>query len=315
MATNKPKTGTSTNTYGKIDTSEVSKALWLARFPPKLAQVFDEAPEGTLLGHLVFTKGTPKVQPDKQTTLSNESLKREGNTAATSTTNTNTTTIPQKLSIAVSEELTNGAKDIPLDYTLTNLTTKIPSLYPFSRNEDGSVHIHGTIARSCNLQMERSERYREMCKNRLLKAVAGKDKRHVMPMNNAELSLKSAQLGNLEAGFGSSIASFGQKLLSAQRDAQNQVLAQSRKRKFDDTQSLRSILFELFDQQNVWTMKELREPSGRPEKEIRVELTQIAEYQRAGEFKGTWQLKKEFAGATSNATNHNPDESGEPSSS
>lgn len=309
MATNKPKTGTSTNTYGKLDTSEVSKALWLARLPPKLAQVFDEAPEGTLLGHLVFTKGTPKIQHDKQITLSNEPAKKEGNT-----TNKNTT-IPQKLSIAVSEELTNGAKDIPLDYTLTNLTTKIPSLYPFTRNEDGSVKIHGTIARSCNLQMERSERYREMCKNRLLKAVAGKDKRHVMPMNTAELSLKSAQLGNLEAGFGSSIASFGQKLLSAQRDAQNQVLAQSRKRKFDDTQSLRSILFELFDQQNVWTMKELRAASGRPEKEIRVELTQIAEYQRAGEFKGAWQLKKEFAGATSNATNHNADESGEPQSS
>jgi hypothetical protein len=283
MSTNKPKTGTSSNTYGKIDTSEVSKALWLARLPPKLAQVFDEAPEGTLLGHLVYTKGTPKVQPTNQT-LSNGPAKKEG-------------VISQKLSIAVSEELTNGAKDIPLDYTLTNLTTKIPSLYPFTRKEDGSVHIHGTIVRSCNLQMERSERYREMCKNRLLKAVAGKDKRHVMPMNTAELSLKSAQLGNLEAGFGSSIANFGQKLLSAQRDAQNQVLVQSRKRKFDDTQSLRSILFELFDQQNAWTMKELRAASDRPEKEIRVELAQIAEYQRAGEFKGTWQLKKEFAGA------------------
>lgn len=301
MATNKPKTGTSSNTYGKIDTSEVSKALWLARLPPKLAQVFDEAPEGTLLGHLVFTKGTPKVQPVNQTP-SNEAPKKGA-------------VIPQKLSIAVSEELTNGAKDIPLDYTLTNLTTKIPSLYPFTRKEDGSVNIHGTIVRSCNLQMERSERYREMCKNRLLKAVAGKDKRHVMPMNNAELSLKSAQLGNLEAGFGSSIASFGQKLLSAQRDAQNQVLAQSRKRKFDDTQSLKSILFELFDQQNAWTMKELRAASGRPEKEIRVELTQIAEYQRTGEFKGTWQLKKEFAGATSTGANPNADETVDPSSS
>lgn len=301
MATNKPKTGTSSNTYGKIDTSEVSKALWLARLPPKLAQVFDEAPEGTLLGHLVFTKGTPKVQPVNQTP-SNGAPKKGA-------------VIPQKLSIAVSEELTNGAKDIPLDYTLTNLTTKIPSLYPFTRKEDGSVNIHGTIVRSCNLQMERSERYREMCKNRLLKAVAGKDKRHVMPMNNAELSLKSAQLGNLEAGFGSSIASFGQKLLSAQRDAQNQVLAQSRKRKFDDTQSLKSILFELFDQQNAWTMKELRAASGRPEKEIRVELTQIAEYQRTGEFKGTWQLKKEFAGATSTGANPNADETVDPSSS
>lgn len=280
----KPKSGTSTSTYGKIDTTEASKSLWLAKLPPQLAQVIDEAPEGTLIGHLVFTKGAPKPVPGQN---------------SSSSASTQVNPIPQKMSIAILEELTHGAKDIPLDYTLTNLTAKIPSMYPFTRKEDGSVDIHGTIVRSCNMQIERSQRYREMCKNRLLSTVAGKDKRHVMSMNTSALSLKSAKLGSLEAGFGSSVASFGQKLLAAQRDAQNQALAQSRKRKFDDTQSVRSILFELFDQQSVWTMKELRAASGRPEKEIRIELTQIAEYQRTGEFKGSWQLKKEFAGTTS----------------
>lgn len=87
------------------------------------------------------------------------------------------------------------------------------------------------------------------------------------------------------------------KVIEAQRNLQNAALSQNRKRKFDETQSVRSILFELFSQQQYWSVKELRAASGgRPEKEIRAELQQIAEFKRAGEFKGNWELKKDFGG-------------------
>mmetsp|Transcript_8176 Transcript_8176/g.15387 ORF Transcript_8176/g.15387 Transcript_8176/m.15387 type:complete len:291 (+) Transcript_8176:222-1094(+) len=262
--------------YGKIDSSNIAKQMWLARLPPKLAEVWEQAPEGTLLGHLVFTKGTPKQSSNVPP-------------------NTIQKIVPQKLAISVSEDLAKDQSDLPLDYTLANLTTKIPSLYQFTRYPNGSVALHGTIARSCNLQMERTERYREMCKSRLLNTVAGKDKRHVKPVQSAELSL--VNVGSLGSGFGSTIANFGKKVIEAQKNLQNSALTQNRKRKFDETQSIRSILFELFSQQQYWTVKELRAASGgRAEKEIRAELQQIAEFKRTGEFKGMWELKKDFAG-------------------
>jgi len=270
------KAGITLANYGKLDTSEASKQLWLARLPPKLAQLWDEAPEGTLLGHLTFTKGTPKPN------LKDSPQKRSK-------------AIPQKLAIGVSEELSNIQTDLPLDYTISNLTTKIPALHPFTRHENGSISVHGTISRSCNLQMERTQRYREMCKARLLNTVAGKDKRHVKSVQSADLSL--VNMGSLGSGFGSTIANFGKKVIEAQKNLQNATLTQNRKRKFDETQSVRSILFELFSQQHYWSVKELRAASGgRAEKEIRAELQQIAEFKRQGENKGTWELKPDFKG-------------------
>lgn len=270
------KSGVSPATYGKVNAIQSSKSLWLARLPPKLAELWEEQPEGTLLGHLTFTKGTPKPNPKMPP-------------------NKRQKPIPQKLAISVSEELSKDHKDLPLDYTLTNITSKIPTLHPFTRHTNGSVTIHGTINRSCNLQMERTQRYRETCKARLINTVAGKDKRHVKPAKREDLSL--VNMGSLGSGFGNTVANFGKKVIEAQRNLQNAALSQNRKRKFDETQSVRSILFELFSQQQYWSVKELRAASGgRPEKEIRAELQQIAEFKRAGEFKGNWELKKDFGG-------------------
>lgn len=268
------KPGLSIATYGKLDTTNESKQLWLARLPPKLATLWDEAPAGTLLGHLTFTKGDS--QPKQQ---QRQKLKKA---------------IPQRLEINVPEDLAKDYPELPLDYSLTNLTTKIPTLHPYTRQNNGSVSLHGKISRSCNLQMERTHRYRQTCKTRLLNTVAGKDKRHVKPVQNADLSL--VNMGSLGSGFGSTVASFGKKMIDAQKDIANASLTQNKKRKFDETQSVRSILFELFSQQQYWSVKELRAASGgRAEKEIRAELTQIAEFKRTGEFKGQWELKKDFA--------------------
>lgn len=44
-------------TYGKIDAAAAGKPAWMTRIPPKLAQAFEEAPEGTVLGTFTFTKG------------------------------------------------------------------------------------------------------------------------------------------------------------------------------------------------------------------------------------------------------------------
>ena len=42
------------------------------------------------------------------------------------------------------------------------------------------------------------------------------------------------------------------------------------------------------------TMKEIRQESGKPEKELRAILNEIGSYHRSGEFKNMWSLKTEF---------------------
>lgn len=283
-------------TYGKYDSSTVKNQYWLARLPPKLFQVWEEAPEGTLLGHLTFTKGTSAVPKNSSTNTSNNNNKLSSVATAKP--------VQQKLAIQVKEDTIpshHSTSDLPLDYTITNLTTKIPTLHPFTRSENnGKIQIHGTISRSCNLQMERTERYREMCKSRLLNAVAGgnSEKRFVKPVQNAELVRSNKSMGIIGSGFGNSIAVFGKKILDAKNEFElygSVGGGGGKKRKFDDSQSVRSILFELFSQQSYWSVKELIAASGRGEKEIRADLKVIAEAKRTGEFKGLWELKSEFA--------------------
>ena len=55
----------------------------------------------------------------------------------------------------------------------------------------------------------------------------------------------------------------------------------------------RSIVFELFEQR-FYTVKELRSVSSRLEKELHAALSESCEFDRSGEQKGTWELKKEF---------------------
>jgi len=290
----KKQQNTLIHTYGKIITSSVDSQLWLTRLPTNLATFWEEAPEGTHLGTLTFTKGTPV--PKRGTKM------KSGQKV-----------IEQKLSLDVAEKflqsnvckdnpkLAETVKDLPLDYTITNLTTKIPVMYPFTRKEDGSIELHGTINRSCNLQMERNtKRYRSMCNTRMADA---EEKHYVKSMDEqTEISLLTGlnkATGVITSGFGSSIADFGKKMNEAPPQFNN-------KRKFSETQSVRSILFTLFSQQTHWAMKELRGfiSAGRTEKEIRTELAQIAEYHKTGEFKGFWELKTEFKGAAMNDGNN-----------
>lgn len=289
-------------TYGKYDVSTVKDQFWLARLPPILASLWDEAPEGTLLGHLTFTKGGPpqsKKQPPNRKTNTNSNTSKGGpmkNGTRQGVVIPKTQAKQQKLAIQVKEDIvTDEQLDLPLDYTLTNITTKIPTFHPFSRGENGKIELHGMISRSCNLQMERTQRYRDMCKARLLNAIAG-EKRFVKPVQNAELA-RSNNVGSIGSGFGNSIAVFGKKLLDAKSEVDMYgAPGAGHKRKFDDSQSVRSILFELFSQQRYWSVKEMIAASGRNEREIRVDLKVIAESKRTGEFKGLWELKSEFAG-------------------
>merc|ERR1712238_375188 len=101
-------------------------------------------------------------------------------------------------------------------------------------------------------QIERTKRFRNMCNTRMADAEA---KQYVKSMDEqTEISLnclKHKASGYNDSGFGSSVAKVGKKMNEAPPQFNN-------KRKFSETQSVRSILFELFQQTTHWAMKELR---------------------------------------------------------
>ena len=256
-------TSVTAESYGAIDSSHVSDEVWMIRIPPKLAEVWNEASEGTVLGELVFTKGG-KV---------------------------NGTQIKPSLAVHVSEETSEQQSDLPLEYTMEAMTKKVPVLHPFTRKPDGSIVLHGTVTRTANLQVSRSdERYRQHCKNRILQTSVTSS-RFVKPVEANELSVRKSHSAALASskGFGSAVQQYGKKILEASEGGGDASL----KRKFED-QPTRSVVFELFSNQPYMTVKEMRHASGRPEKEIRAVLAEIGEFHRSGEHKGSWQLRKEF---------------------
>ena len=297
-------------TYGKIDASSVGKPAWMTRIPPKLAQAFEEAPEGTVLGTFTFTKGGTLPAPPAN------GNKPDAKSTNSSSSSSSSNKVDQTLSIRVSEELAAKAPDLPVEYTIEALTRKVPTLHPFTRRPDGSIELHATVAKTGNLQMVAgAERYRNLCKNRLVQSAT--TDRFVKPVDLADLTSAGKSIGgsgrrgaatggsrvsssitntgangSSSGGFGDSVQQFGKAILDSQKAGLEGDLS-GRKRKFEG-QNIRSVVFELFSMQRYWTVKDMRSASGRAEKELREVLSDLAHFHRSGENKGSWELREEF---------------------
>lgn len=275
-------------TYGAIDTSTSAAPLWMARVPPKLSALWNGAAEGAVLGTLTFTKGSNPIAKQKKISGKGPS---SGNPTSSNNVKDNHKPVQQSLVIQVSSELLKD-NDLPSEYSLEAMTKKVPTLHPFSRDPNtASINIHGTVTRSCNLQMMRNSSYRQMCKNRLLSTVSST--RYVKPVETAELTFRKHNTGGTigkSAGFGDSIARYGKRILEASQMAalggMTEMDAANKRKKYEG-QTTQSVVFELFSQERYWTVKELRSASGGlPEKDIRAVLAEVAEHKRSGEQKG-----------------------------
>ena len=245
-----------------MDISKGSDEVWMIRIPPKLAELWNAAPEGAVLGDLVFTKGGKAGKGKKA--------------------------VKPSLSVHCDESLASTRNDVPIEYSVEAMSKKVPVLHPFSRTAEGRVTVHGTVSRTANLQASRTDtRYRQLCKNRLLQTSVNNN-RFVKPVEATELSVRKTVGG--KEGFGSAVMAFGQKL---REDRENPQAQNDRKRKYEDKPT-RSVVFELFGQQQYWTVKHLKEESGKPEKEIRQILHDIGDYHRSGEHKNMWALRSEY---------------------
>lgn len=266
------------DSYGVLDTTEASKDCWLIRIPAKLYDLWEKAPEGTNLGELVFTKGG-KV---------------------------NNKPVKPSLDVKVSPDILEPNQALPLNYSMQAMTKKVPVMHPFVRNsKDGTCAILGTVSRTANLQMNQDNSYRKLLKSRLVESNITSS-RFVKPVEASQsiLSKQRANSSKRKRSFGNAVFEFGKRKLEA-ANADKSVAAVKKTRLFTPDQPLRSVIFELFSQEEFWAMKDLRAAavSGGSElaaakageKDMREILkSEIGYFHRSGEHKGKWELRQEF---------------------
>jgi hypothetical protein len=308
--------------YGALDTVHASDECWMIRLPSKLAELWEMAPEGTVLGDLVFTKGGVLLDNKKETgkqvsvkpTLTvhvqdtleqqvrgNASVKLESTAAPTTT--------------------TARSSSLPLHYSLAAMTKKIPVMHPFNRNSaNGTVKLLGTVTRTANLQVQQDSNYRQLLKDRLIansittkafvKTVEATESVMNKRSNVATATAAATAAGvsvNDKKTFGNAVFQYGKHMQEAaeQNSLALQPSAASKKaRKFAPDQALQSVVFELFSVQQYWTVKDLKAAAvaggavsagtKKGEAEIRDVLREIGDYHRSGDHKNMWELRKEF---------------------
>ena len=244
------------HSYGALDVTGVGHECWMIRLPPKLAQVWEHAPEGTPLGQLIFTKGggantttsgasgkpiKPQLMVHVSEQLAHEfrdhQLQKQQQKLAAAVESTKPTLHASSSSAATS----SSSSIIPLKYSLAAMTKKIPTMHPFVRNpRNGSVQLLGTVSRTANLQVEQDSHYRALLKDRLV-ATTVTSSRYVKPVEATEsvihkttavaaavdpssmLSSSSAAASSSSAkkSFGNAVLQFGKRMLEAAQDSKN----------------------------------------------------------------------------------------------
>ena len=292
------------STYGAINAS--TSEQWMIRLPNRLASAWEDAPEGTVLGTLTFTKGG---------SISNGSAAgapppaKRAKMSGGSNPPTSTSKVPSKISITIDPTLADTQSDLPVNYTLEAMSKKTPgALHPFTRSADGGVAIHGKITRTASAQVATGNsgtssdgKYRTLLRNRLLDTTVN-SKRFVQPGGDSAQSgpLKAATAAaSLGSGFGGSVAHFGKQMLNAKERAKGLGTEVTGGPSITTKEGVRSTLFEFFSKRSFWSVKDLRLASGGrlEERQTREVLRDIADYHRAGEHKNMWSLKDEYKSA------------------
>lgn len=231
--------------YGHLQESQTGKEIWMLRIPAKLADAFDRAPEGTVLGELVFRKGggkksniKPALDIHVDPTVATEPQTAAAASAAAASANATSTTLP-------------------LQYSL-KMTKDVQTLHPFSRHPNGSVKLHGTVTRTGNMQVQQDSNYRALLKDRIL-ATSVHKKTFVKPVDANQVVQQTARnVGpTRKGGFGDAVSELGKRMMEAAE--RQQVGATNvdtgKKMRFSEDTPLKTIIFQLYEEKPLWTTK------------------------------------------------------------
>jgi transcription initiation factor TFIIF subunit beta len=289
--------------------------------------------------------GVTQIKPSLTVHISEDLVENYSSSAAAASSSSSSSSTTQQQQQPGAPRKGIDPSTLPLHYSVQALTKKIPVMHPFVRHsQTGSCQLLGTVSRTGNLQVfQQDSHYRAQLKDRIVSTnIIGQ--RYVKPVDVTESILtkqrtvtaatsipgltstntpsgdgsSSSHNHNSKNSFGAAVLQFGKQQQEYQEMAAANAAASSsygsgltgpaakkKARQFAPHQPLRSVLFELFEQQPYWTIKELRTAAvqggcdaaaaKRGEAEIREILrSEIGEYHRSGDNKNKWELRKEF---------------------
>jgi hypothetical protein len=196
------------DSYGNVKVDAVKDESRMFRVPAILAEAWQQAPEGTVLGELVFRKGGTTM------VMNGQQQHQPG---------APTVAVKPSLEVIVDPNISSEAP-LPRAYSLGAMTKKIPTLHPISRRPNGSIKIHGTITRTGNLHAIQDTNYNQQCETRILQSTVH-NSRYVKTVE-ANQVVQPSQERTAGMEFGQAVHQCGKRQL----DQANQHLPDSSKR-------------------------------------------------------------------------------------
>mmetsp|Transcript_61206 Transcript_61206/g.149842 ORF Transcript_61206/g.149842 Transcript_61206/m.149842 type:complete len:298 (-) Transcript_61206:43-936(-) len=144
------------------------------------------------------------------------------------------------------------------------MTKDVPTMHPFSRYENGSVNLHGTVTRTGNMQVHQDKNYRALLKDRILETSVHK-KSYVKPVDANQVVQQTAAKGSVadpngKKGFGEAVSALGKRILEANERQQAGAAygfgsAGNKRMRFSDDMETKTIVFQLYEEKPFWTTK------------------------------------------------------------
>ncbi|KAI0370361.1 hypothetical protein BV20DRAFT_966659 [Pilatotrama ljubarskyi] len=169
------------------------------------------------------------------------------------------------------------------------------------------VALAGTITHHCSLRSVLSDRLRQRVKARSMEA--NTPKRQIIFFGD-----RYGLAQNRPTGMGKSTAGTSGKInapvrselfLQAVKTYSNAKVPMDRMTRVPRGQLL-DMLFQLFEQRQQWSFKQLRERTQQPEAYLKEILAEIAFLHRTGEHRGTWELSASYSGTLTNGSGNSP---------
>ena len=256
----KPRSSASTDK--NLNLSTKNQSLWLVKIPTFVAERWASAESEDLLGSLSINSVAlkPNAPPVKQITV--------------------------KLANEKSE---------PEEFTLEELSaSEFQQLVAFKHhNKSESFSVQGTVSKNLTLKPKDTRQYREIVRERGIKATTRQETQHV-----SEEDVYHGKSGSNTVDFippaHAELKRKNQEMQYANKMGRSTVL---------DVSDLRNKVFEAFATKEKYTLKELSSickdvPGFAKEKDLRDLLELYGKYHAKGPYQRFWELKLEYRDST-----------------
>jgi len=146
--------------------------------------------------------------------------------------------------------------------------------------------LAGKVKHECNLRPVFTEKYRRRMRERVRKANTPQRQikliDEVTPGGRGDINMLSSGVSNTTG--------FSDLIKSKPKPAKGQFERMARIPK----NQLLDLLFKLFQEKEIWSIKVLREKTQQPEAYLKEVLSEIAFLHRSGDYNGLWELRENF---------------------